>query len=126
MNLEQFSEDLTSDAVTGENESVHSFISNFKSKILEKDTNFEHCYTQKIISDSNINWNDYSTNKYLEFNLNESEHFSNLNSLTAHMKIQLREFKGNQWNELDASNPPRVGLIPGSLLSNLIRNLRVS
>ena len=126
MNLEQFSEDLTNDAVTGQKESVDSFISNFKNKILEKDTNFEHCYTQKINSDSNINWNDHSTNKYLEFNLNESEHFSNLNSLTAHVKIQLREFVDNQWVEFKAGQEPKVGLIPGSLLSNLIRNLRVS
>ena len=126
MNLEQFSDDLTENSATGEKETLDSFLSNFKSKISEKESHFEHCYTQKIVSDSNVNWNDYSSSKYLEFNLNESEHFSNLNSLTAHVKVELRELVDNKWISLKTDDSARVGLIPGGILSNLIRNLRVS
>ena len=106
---------------------VKKFMSHFRQKIIDHSSNFEHSWTQKLISSTNPNWSDFLNSKFLEFKISEeTECLTNLQSLTAHMTVQMKEYKDGSWVDLPVGeNQARIGLIPGDLVQNMIKNLKL-
>ena len=69
---------------------------------------------KKIVSETQINWSDFDSSKYLQFSLNETEHLTQMSSLLAHISVQLLEIMPDgTYQELKDNETARIGLIPG-------------
>ena len=112
MNLEEFgNEDV---ALSTEPDSVENFLSHYKKKVTDHSSIFEHSYIQKIVPDTQVNYHDYDCSKYLEFSCNDTQHMSQMSSLSAHITVQLKEIMSDgSYKDLDSGDQARVGLIPG-------------
>ena len=114
MNLEEFGTAAKDVPMSTENESFDDFLSHYKKKIKDHSSIFEHSYVQRILSESQVNWSDFSQGKYLEFSVNETQHLSQMSSLSAHITVQLLEIMPDgSFQELKEDDSARVGLIPG-------------
>ncbi len=115
MNLEEFgaaAQDVP--IVTGGEDNIDNFLSHYKKQVEDHSSIFEHAYTQRIVTETQINWADYDTAKYLQFSLNETEHLTQMRSLLAHVTVQLLEIMNDgSYKELKENDPARIGLIPG-------------
>ena len=81
MDYDEFATDMTTDM--SEEGTVKRFMSNFQQKVVDHTSNYEHSWTQKLISSTNPNWSDLLNSKYLEFRISEeNECLTNLQSLT--------------------------------------------
>ena len=109
---------------TVEDKSILSFSQNFKKKIKSHTSLFENSFTQKISTRSQTNFNDFLPNKYIEFELESSDFLTDLQTLTAHVQCKILEDIGdNKYKPLGSGD--LIGLIPGALISNLIKNFRL-
>ena len=125
MDYQEFGTDIAADVE--EQGAVKQFVSNFRQKIIDHSSNYEHSWTQKLISSTNPNWSDFLNSKFLEFKISEeTECLTNLQSLTAHMTMQMKEFKDGLWVNLPAAEKQaRIGLIPGDIVNNMIKNMKL-
>ena len=112
MNLEEFgSNDV---AISTEASSVDSFLSHYKKKVTDHASIFEHSYVQKILPDTQVNYQDFETSKYLEFLCNDTQHMSQMSSLSAHITVQLQEIMTDgTYKDLANGDTARIGVIPG-------------
>lgn len=103
---------------------IENFSKNFKRKIKSHTSLFENSFTQKIVTKSQTNFNEHSSNKYIEFELENPDFLTDLQSLTGHVQCKIVEDMGNgNYKALDSQD--LVGLIPGALISNIIKNFRL-
>ena len=114
MNLEEFGSAAQDVPISTEGDNVADFLSHYKKQVKDHSSIFEHAYTQKIVSETQLNWTDYDTPKYLQFSLNVTEHLTQMNSLLAHISVQLLEIMPDgTYQELKENETARIGLIPG-------------
>lgn len=112
MNLEEFNSGDV--AMSTEPDSVENFMNHYKKKVTDHASIFEHSYIQKIVPDTQVNFHDYETSKYLEFSCNETQHMSQMSSLSAHISVQLKEIlTDGTYRDLEDGDKARIGVIPG-------------
>ena len=117
MNLENENNQLE------EEESMDHFMKTFSKKIDKYDSLFISSFPQKINHKQMINYKAVNDSKYMEFDLGSPDMVSDLSTLTAHMRCKIQEKIGETLTNLKSGD--LVGTIPGSVISNSIKNLRV-
>lgn len=118
MNLE------SENQIESEEFSSEVFLKTFSKKIKHYDSLFISSFPQKINPMELINYSSHAETKFMEFDLTSQELISDLSTLTAHLTCRVRE----QTEDGTIVNLPpgtTVGAIPGSILNNAVRNLRV-
>jgi hypothetical protein len=103
---------------------TEEFISGFSKTIKNRESYFRSSFTEKIQAKQLIDWNSHNDTKYLEFDIGSHDMLSDLSTLNVHMKCQIMEKKADgTLAKLKAND--YVGLIPGGICQNSIRNLRI-
>ena len=100
------------------------FLKTFSKEIKKYDSLFINSFPQKINAIQLINYDNIMDGKYLEFNLGSPDMISDLSTLTAFLECSIKELK----EDGTISNLPPdcfCGTIPGSIVSNCIRNCRI-
>ena len=118
MNLEVQNNQMEDEA------SSEAFLKTFSKKIKYYESLFISSFPQKVNHKELINYSSINETKYMEFDLSSPDLVSDLSSLTAHLSCRVRELNDDGTvTDLDATT--EIGTIPGSIIGNTIRNLRV-
>ena len=102
---------------------AEAFMKTFSKKVKYYDSLFLSSFSQKINHKQLINYSNINEAKFCEFDVTSPDMVSDLSTLTAHMTCRVRELKDGQ--VIDLATGVKVSTIPGSVISNAVRNLRV-
>ena len=104
--------------------SMNAFLNTFSTKISYYDSLFVNSFPQKINHKQMINYSNINEAKYMEFDLSSPDLVSDLSTLTAHLSCRIKELKSD--GSIANLDPEvLIGTVPGSLISNTVKNLRV-
>ena len=103
--------------------SDEGFLKTFSKKIKHYDSLFVSSFPQKIQAGQMIDYTSHSDTKFMEFDLTSPDLISDLSTLTANMTCRIREKTAEGVIDLNATT--KIGCIPGSVVNNAIKNLRV-
>ena len=107
-----------------EEASMNAFLNTFSKKISYYDSLFVSSFPQKINHKQTINYTNINEGKYMEFDLSTPDLVSDLSTLTAHLSCCIKELKSDG-SIVNLDPEVLVGTIPGSIISNAVKNLRV-